>query len=238
VRRRYGLPAFSTLDRLVRRVCALVNRGLFVRVQTRRTDDARTRLDRLLDPDPDPERRYSAFNRLKEPPRSVTLTPMRDWQARLSWLLALGETAHLLTDIPPAKVRHFAAEARALDADGLRDITAPKRHALLLCLLHRARVTARDALVAMFVRRMTRLHTQGKEALVALRERQRSMTDRLVGVLAEVLEQADANAAEGDAALGCRVRRVLDARGGAEALRDDDAAVAAARLPGATPALG
>lgn len=77
IRRRYELPAFSALDRLAGRVRALVNRGIFARVQARLGDDERARLDRLLDPDP--ERRYSAFNRLKEPPRSVTLAHMRDW---------------------------------------------------------------------------------------------------------------------------------------------------------------
>ncbi len=229
VRQRYELPAFSTLDRLARRVRTLVNRGLFASVQARLDDDQQSRLDRLLEADPDPERRYSAFNRLKEPPRSVTLTHMREWQAHLAWLLALGETARPLAGIPPAKVRHFAAESRALNADGLRDMAPSKRHALLLCLLHRAQVTARDALVEMFVRRLARLHTQGKEALVALRERQRAMTERLVDAFAEIVEQANvgAGADEGDAALGRRVRQVLDARGGAAALRDDCAAVAA-----------
>ncbi len=232
IRRRYELPAFSTLDRLARRVRTLVNRGVFAQVQARLDDDQQSRLEHLLDPDSDPERRYSAFNRLKEPPRSVTLTHMREWQAHLAWLLALGETARPLAGIPPTKVRHFAAEARALNADGLRDMASPKRHALLLCLLHRAQVTARDALVEMLVRRLARLHTQGKEALVALRERQRAMTERLVAAFAEVLEQADIRAGTDatdadDAALGRRVRQVLDARGGPEALHDDCAAVAA-----------
>jgi len=57
----------------------------------------------------------------------------------------------------------------------------------------------------------------------------RTGPERLVDAFAEVLEQADvsAGADEDDAALGRRIRRVLDGRGGAEALRDDCAAVAA-----------
>ena len=229
IRQRYELPAFSTLDRLAGRVRTLVNHGLFARVQARLDDDQQARLDRLLEADPDPERRYSAFNRLKEPPRSITLTHMREWQTHLAWLLALGETTRPLAGIPPAKVRHFAAEARALNADGLRDMAPPKRQTLLLCLLHHTQVAARDALVEMLVRRVARLHTQGKEALVALRERQRAMTERLVETFAAVLEQAEVSAgtAEDDAVLGRRVRQVLDARGGLVALRDDCTAVAA-----------
>ena len=130
-------------------------------------------------------------------------------------------------DIPSAKVVHFAAEAWALDADALRDIFAPKRRTLLICLLHRAQVTTRDGLAEMFVKRMARLHAQGKEALTAMRARQQATTERLVTMLADVVEAAEDVAQESDAPLANACRVVLARRGGTEALRDDCLSVTA-----------
>jgi hypothetical protein len=44
------------------------------------------------------------------------------------------------------KIKHFAAEAKALDAGEMKDFSEPKRYALLSCLVRRAHVKVRDAL--------------------------------------------------------------------------------------------
>lgn len=225
IRQRWELPAFSTLDRLTRRVRTLVNGKVFDTVQQRLTQAESQQLDSLLQTDGDRQR--TAFNALKETPQSLTLTHMKDWQDHLSQLLDIGNPDRLLVGIPPAKVVHFAAEARALDADAMRDILAPKRLTLLVCLLSRAQVTTRDGLADMFVKRMGRLHAQGREALTTLRERQQATTERLVNVLAGVVEVAEDVAQESDAILGERVRVVLTSCGGMEALRDDCLSVTA-----------
>ncbi len=62
VRQRYELPAFSTLDRLVGRVRALVHARLFRPILGRLDDDEHRRLDALLETAP-PQR--SAFDGLK-----------------------------------------------------------------------------------------------------------------------------------------------------------------------------
>lgn len=225
VRKRWELPAFSTLDRLVRRVRTLVNGHVFATIQRRVSHDECSQWDLLLQTASDRQR--TPFNDLKETPKSLTLTHMKEWQDHLSWLLGLGNPDRLLKDVPPAKVAHFAAEARLLDADALRDITAPKRLTLMICLLHRAQVTTRDGLAEMFVKRMARLHVQGKEALTAMRERQQATTEQLVNTLADVVEAAEDGVQESDAALGERVRLVIARRGGTETLWHDCAAVTA-----------
>jgi hypothetical protein len=53
-------------------------------------------------------------------------------------------TEFWLEGIPPAKIAHFAGEARVLDAAELRDVNLPKRLALLACLVHTTRVRGRD----------------------------------------------------------------------------------------------
>jgi len=225
VKERYELPAFSALDRLVRRVRTLVNRRVFEQIAGRLSATEATRLDQLLEASN--SRRRSAFSALKETPKNPTLTHMREWQAHLLWLLSLGDADRLLAGIPTAKIVHIAAEARAADADALKDVTVPKRRTLLLCLIQRARVAARDGLADMFVKRIGRLHVQGKEALAAVHERQRETTERLLAIFTDLLHTTE-GAAE-DAALGRQVRDLLAAQGGAGALLLDCEALAAYR---------
>ena len=223
VKERCELPAFSTLDRLVRRVRTLVNFRFFRSVLSRLSLDDQRRLDRLVSPD---DRYRSDFNYLKEPPKSATLSHMHDLQMRFSWLLTMGDVEQKLEGIPKAKVKHFAAEARALDASEIREFAAPKRYTLLLAMLERARVTARDNLVDTFIKRIGAIHNRGKEALTQLQEKHRAKTEQLISVLSEVLDTAQ-SIGDDDAALGRQVKDLLATRGGANTLRDDCEAISA-----------
>ncbi|CAA9333761.1 MAG: Mobile element protein, partial [uncultured Chloroflexia bacterium] len=214
IRQRYELPAFSTLDHLVQRIRTLVNQRVFQQVLASLSPDEQQVLEQLLTVKP-PQRR-SDFSRLKDPPPRATLTHLAEWQRRLTWLLALSEVDHHLKGIPHAKVKHFAAEARALDADGLRDMIRPKRLTLLLCLIHHMRVTTRDQLVTMFLKRMSTLHTRGKDELQALRERQRATTEQLLTVFKDVLHTTEA--AGYDATVGRQIRTLLHDSGGVDSL--------------------
>jgi hypothetical protein len=182
IKAQYELPAFSTLDRMVRRVRTLVNQQIFTRVTGRLSADHKLRLGQLLDTT-NPRRR-SDFSRLKEPAKKATRDHLNELQSRLRWLEALGSVQGILVDVTNAKIKHFAAEAKALDAATLRSFTDPKRYTLLVCVLQQAQVTTRDNLVDMFRRHLQHLHTRGKEALQHLREQQRETTERLLGILA------------------------------------------------------
>lgn len=223
VRQRCELPAFSTLDRLVGRVRALVNDRLFATVAAQLSAEAQAPLEALfvaaLPHHP------TAFSRLTASPKSSTLAHMQDWQAHHTWLLTLGDIAGPLAKVPAAKIAHFAAQARALDADGMRDLRLAKRITLLLCLIHHARVQARDSLATMFVKRLARIHVQAKEALLAVREQQRATTEQIIGVFTAVV-QTTATVAD-DATLGRQVRDRLAAEGGTAALLDQCEALAA-----------
>jgi TnpA family transposase len=223
VRQRCELPAFSTLDRLVGRVRALVNGRLFATVVARLTAEVQAQLAALfVAPLP---HHPTAFSQLTAVPKSSTLAHMQEWQAHHAWLLTLGDVDGPLASVPVAKIGHFAAQARALDADGMRDVGLAKRTTLLLCLIQRARVQARDSLATMFVKRLARIHVQAKEALLAVRERQRATTEQIIGILT-VVAQTTATVAD-DAALGRQVRDLLGGEGGAAALLDQCEALAA-----------
>ena len=92
-----------------------------------------------------------------------------------------------LTGIPERKRKHVAAEDRALDAAELRDFRPAKRHALLLCLIHRARVQARDDLAEMFIMRIGNIHNRASKELDRLRVRYRGKAEALVATMSDVV---------------------------------------------------
>lgn len=224
IKERCELPGFTTLDKLARRIRTLVNRRFFNTVLSRLSADEQRQLDRLLTPD-DPNHK-STFHCLKEPPKSATLSHMHELQVRFSWLLTIVDVERMLEGIPNAKIKHFAAEARALDAAELRDFTPPKRYTLVLAMLQRARVSVRDNLVETFLKRIGAIHNRGKQALAELQDKHRAKTERLISVFAEVLQTTENSQAD-DASLGRQVKELLVARGGAGVLLDDCESVSA-----------
>ncbi len=216
VKERCELPAFSTLDTLARRVRTLVNTAFFRQVDARLTDEEHTQLDGLLVTSPPAGK--SGHARLKARPANVTPTHLGEWDAHLRWLLALGDATRALAGIPPTKLTHWAAEARALDAPTTAAFAPLKRHTVLLCLIQEEQRVARDALVTMFLKAVAALHDRGKDALEALRKRQRQTVERLLTALSGIartnLEEAD------DARFGELVRTYLEEAGGAEEVHE------------------
>lgn len=186
IHQRYELPGFNTLDRLVRRVRNLVNQKLFSLVLSQLNQEYIQRLDNLLDSHP--VQRRSPYNDLKQLPKRPTRNHLNDLLTHLIWLDSLGEVKPYLDSLTSAKIQHFAAEAKALDAAELKEIGQNKRITLLLCLIYSAQVQARDNLVSMFLKRMRTIHNKSKEELERLRQKHLETTEKLVGVLTNVLQ--------------------------------------------------
>jgi hypothetical protein len=217
IKERYELPAFSTLDRLVGRVRTVVNQRYFHTILTRLSQEDATRLDGLLNTEGHGFR--SPHQRLKQLPKRPSLPHLQDWITQLEWLLSLGDITPPLVDLPPLKLKHFAAEARALDAAELTDVAPPKRYTLLLYLIHRMRVQCRDQLALMLIKRMQRIQQRGKDELEDLRLRYRERTATLVSLLAEVVTTSEHAAS--DAQAGSSIRQLLAERGSATQLLEE-----------------
>ena len=217
VKERYELPAFSTLDRLVRRVRTVVNQRYFTTLLERLRPADLAQLDALLQTDGASLR--SPYQRLKQLPKSPTLTHVQDWITQLEWLESYGSFDPLLAELPPLKRKHFAAEAKALDAAELKDFAPPKRYTLLVCLLHRMQVQCRDQLALMLIKRMSKIQQRGKDELERLRQQYQEKTAALVTLLSDVVTASEA--AAGDEQLGQQVRTLLAARGTSAQLLED-----------------
>lgn len=217
IKERYELPAFSTLDRLVRRVRTVVNQRYFEDIFNRLSPEETARLDALLIAEGRGSR--SPYQRLKHLPKSPTLTHLQDWITQFEWLESHGKIDHLLAGLPPLKLKHFAAEAWALDAAEMKDFAPAKRYTLLLCLIRRTRVQCRDQLALMLIKRMNKVQQRGKDELEALRLQYREKTAGLVALLAEVVTASENSAS--DEQVGQSVRKLLTERGPAEQLLED-----------------
>lgn len=218
------LPAFSTLDRLVGHLRAEAHDVLYRQVAARLDAVDRAALDALLVRG---ERATTTpFNRLKQTPGPLTTTTLRLWVERLDYLEALPSDERPFEGIAHTKLRQFAAEAAAMEVDGLLDVTrTAKRHTLLLALVRQARMATRDELVELLLRRVRRTRTAAREALEALRAEHRRLEESLIGLLGRVAEQAEAPL--DDAALGASVRAILAVQGGAGTVAERVRAVTA-----------
>jgi hypothetical protein len=134
---------------------------------------------------------FTAFNRIKEAPKSATLTHLDDWLSRLTWLQSLGNTQRLVEGIRSAKVKHLAEEAHSLHATNLWDFPVAKRLTLLVCLIHQATISTHDEILQMFLKRMSKLTTKAKEELERLRQQERATSEHLIEVLSDVLQVTD-----------------------------------------------
>jgi hypothetical protein len=218
------LPAYSTLDRMVGRVRTEVNGNVFETVHARISAADRVRLLGLLERDPITRR--TGYDRLKQTAPAATLSKFRDHLELLAWLDALGGTDVWLVDVPAVKVSHFAGEAQVLDASELSDVGPVKRVVLIVCLVHQARVRARDDLAEMFCKQMATVHRRGRELLTAIQEGQRERSERMIAVFGDLLAAArDARIrAEGDdwrQRFGMEAATVLEDAGGLEALETE-----------------
>ena len=218
VRQRIELPAFSTFDRMSRRIRTLVNGRFFAAVMERLSETEREQLDALLEIGNSPQKK-TLFFALKQLPKRSSLEHLQDL---LDHIVKLSDTVgadHHLSGIPFAKIKHFAAEAKALDAAELKKFAPPKRYVLMLSLIHRARVQARDDLAEMFIKRMNHIHRRGKDELERLRIKFRQKTEHLVATLADVIQVLETQSA--DEVAGKTIRSLLATRGGTKALQDD-----------------
>ncbi len=204
----YEFPAFSALDRLAGTVRAEVNERWCQQILARTPEPERVRLERLL-ATPDGASDYA---RLKELPKSATLTHLDTWFQRLRWLQSFGEVAVWIQDVPVLKIHHLAAEARALDVAELRDYTPPRRLALVVSLLYYTQIQTRDELVTMLIKRMAAIHHQAKDHLETLMQQERATMEHWMQGFAEITRSV----AEGadDSTVGHIARVVVEQVGG------------------------
>ena len=225
VRESLELPGFSTLDEIAARVRAEVNAGMFAGILARVSQPEVLRTGRLLEVGASGK---SEFDALKRAAGKASWSNFREQVAHMRSVDSLGDSARWVEGVAESKIADFAGEAAAGDAAVMRDVSEPKRTALLACLVHVAQTRARDELADMFYKRIAVITRRARAELEAIRERARELSERLIEHYREVLGHLDprsvARGAERALALA---RAAVDRAGGFEAELENVESVAA-----------
>ena len=208
------LPAFSTLARLCGRIRQEVHEKLYIQITATLNDAQRSTLDSLLRVEGTEQ--MTMFARLKQSPGPATLKHIRLWAERMTTLGALLDPSPFIDGISYTKIRQFAAEATALQANDLRNFQQLKRYTLLLCYLYQKQSDTRDQLTSMLVKRMGRTRNAAQKKLRDMQDKYREKEEALIGILGNVLHHAENDVS--DDTLGKEVRQVLETQGGIDAV--------------------
>jgi hypothetical protein len=217
VKERYELPPFYTLDRRVRQVRHQVNQQLFAQIITSITPEEQQRFNDLFESQA--HRQRSSYNDLKKLPQKSSRNHLNDLLVHLTWLENLGNVEAFIQPLTRSKIKHFAAEAKALNASELKDITPPKRLTLLLCLIDSAQVQTRDHLVEMFLKQMKKIQNKAKEKLELIRQQNQETIEKLVSVFTDVLQVFQDPLPDNQAIV--QLHSIFQPQGGVESLLND-----------------
>ena len=144
----FALPALSALRRLAGAVHARATSLWLTGITARMPESASEQLDALLLVASGETE--SAFAKLFRPTRRASKDHLDQRLEHVGWLNTLSLPERMLADLPPNRIDAWAEEARRLTATELREYAAPRRHALLACLLVRTRASRLDDLVSFY----------------------------------------------------------------------------------------
>lgn len=221
VRLGFELPVFRTLDEIAEQVHAAAELELHGSIGARLNDAQRQWLDKLLVAEL-PVRR-TLYNQIKRSAKKASRKHLDAVLDQLDWLESLPDSDVLLDGVPATKLKHIADMASALDAGDMKDFVEAKRHTFILALIRQMRISARDDIAEMFIRRVGTMHKSAREELQAIQARQRELSEELVATLEHVLEILAERL--DDASTGLRVRELLAPHGDLEKLRTDCEAI-------------
>lgn len=217
IQKRYEIPAFSTLKRLIGKIREEVHEKIYKQITFLLTPQMRQCLDSLLEVT---ENGRTNFNRIKHNPGPSSLKEMNLWSKHLDWLVSIIETGKFIKDIPHTKIRQFAAEVSSLEVGDIKDIhNQDKKYSLLICYIHHSQVQARDQLVIMLLKRMKKVHNLGKDKLKNIQEKYRVIEEKIMKAISEIANTSILE--NNDELLGKQVRQVLNLYGGAEKLLEE-----------------
>lgn len=178
IRHGFELPALATLRRLAgtahsnvsatqwNEVCGCISSAQCSVLETLLTVDSQTL--------------KSPFANLCAPPGRASRKNLNALIDRYQWLQGLPNPATALQSISDAKILQWANEARRLNALELREYITPRRHTLLMAVIHDARGQVLDELTQMLLRLTRKVEWKSELRLVEWYQNRRNKTDVLI----------------------------------------------------------
>jgi hypothetical protein len=214
IRHGFELPALATLRRLAGTAHSNVNANQWDEVCFCISSAQSAVLETLLVVDPKTQK--SPFANLCAAPGRPSRKNLNALIDRYHWLQGLPNPAKALQPIADAKILQWANEARRLNALELREYITPRRHTLLMAVIHDARGQVLDELTQMLLRLTRKVEWKSELRLAEWYQNRRMKTDVLIrafhdsllvhGLAADPVQKV------------ARVETVFAERGGHEAL--------------------
>lgn len=185
LRLRFELPGFTTLLKTAQYARVQVNRHIYMQLTSELGKKGRGLIDELFKVRQ--EQTFSDWEALKHDPGKPSIKNLRKLITQLEWVKTWYVDLKALKNIPDSKLRHFAGEAKSLDASRMQALEINKRYTLAMALIKFQMARRLDDLGDMIVKRIQHVHTQGKEALNEYRKKHQAETDALIGKLRDIL---------------------------------------------------
>ena len=214
IRHGFELPALATLRRLAGTAHSSVNVTQWSEVCSRLCPAQQAVLEALLVVDQKTQK--SPFANLCAVPGRASRKNLNALIDRYQWLQGLPNPATALQSIADAKILQWANEARRLNALELREYITPRRHTLLMAVIHDARGHVLDELTQMLLRLTRKVEWKSEQRLAEWYQNRRIKTDALIRAFHDSLL---VHALEADPVQKVSlVESVFTAQGGREAL--------------------
>jgi TnpA family transposase len=214
IRHGFELPALATLRRLAGTAHSNVNAAQWKEVCGCISSAQSAVLETLLVVDSKTQK--SPFANLCKSPGRASRKNLNELIDRYQWLQGLPTPATALQSIADAKILQWANEARRLNALELREYITPRRHTLLMAVIHDARGQVLDELTQMLLRLTRKIEWKSEQRLAEWYQNRRNKTDSLIRAFHDslIVHGLEADAVQKVA----RVESVFIAQGGREAL--------------------
>ena len=178
IRHDFELPPLATLRRLAGTWHSKTNTAQWAEVCGRLSSAQHAMLETLLVVDPKTQK--SPFANLCATPGRPSRKNLNVLVDRYQWLQGLPNSATALQSIADSKISQWANEARRLNALELREYVTPRRHTLLMAVIHDARGQVLDDLTQMLLRIARKVEWKSELRLTEWYQSRRNKTDALI----------------------------------------------------------
>ena len=214
IRHGFELPALATLRRLAGTAHSNVNAAQWNEVCGCISSVQSAVLETLLVVDPKTQK--SPFANLCAPPGRASRKNLNSLVDRYQWLQGLPNPATALKLIADSKISQWANEARRLSAIELREYVAPRRHTLLMTVIHDARSQVLDDLTQMLLRSSRKIEWKSEQRLADWYQKRHHKTDALIRAFRDSLKLLETET--GPVKMVANVEALLVTHGGRESL--------------------
>ena len=184
----YELPSFNTLLREAKDARSKTNKKIYKGIYKSIDEQGRNKIGEILKIKPDNTK--SLWNTLRQDPGKASLNQLNDLIDQLEWLQELNDFKDPFINVPYAKIRHLALEAKTLNASRMRSTAAYKRFSLAAALIKFSIASIIDDMCEILIKKMGKIHYQGRERLKDYLEENQETTDAIINNYKDIHELA------------------------------------------------